>query len=274
MNKKLKEEISFNLNGKKLTKKVSAIRIISYDEKENIISEEEIGKYKWVHEYDSEGKHTISIKIDAVSGNVLEEKDLSEKFHTRSDGINVEVYSSEDGLIFGNRHYKNDVLIYERYIEKDPTNKKIKYTREFEKGITTEIWYPFPGNKKIAEIKINENGQVITGKRTYSKHDHKYFEEFSDGTSGSAQWTVDDSKLLHLVDRTGYEQINELDEDGNFKSMSFKNWEGYDSFVEHRIDDSLSYTVSEKAGEKEEILRLTDFSSERKKIRDVIYKVI
>lgn len=42
MNNELKSEISFVLDGKELKKNVSAIRVISYNDKGNIVKEEEI----------------------------------------------------------------------------------------------------------------------------------------------------------------------------------------------------------------------------------------
>lgn len=101
-----------------------------------------------------------------------------------------------------------------------------------------------------------------------------YTEEFSDGSKGFAQWTDDNSKLLHLVERTGSEQVNTFDGNGNIKSIRFSNWKGYESYIDHILNDSLSYTISVKDGIREEKITETEFSPEGKKVKTVTYKVI
>ena len=149
----------------------------------------------------------------------------------------------------------------------------LKYSREIENNVVTEIWYPFPGNEKIADIKILENGKEISGTRCYSESERKYYEEFSDGTKGYAEFT-EDGKLLHLVDRNGYEQINTLDGSGNIKSTERTKWLGYDFYNEYIIDDSIKYTVFQREGEKKEVLNVTEFSAAGKKLNQITYRVI
>ncbi len=270
MNNELKSEISFVLDGKELKKNVSAVEVISYNDKGDIEKEEEIGQYIWTHEYDEAG-NCKSIKTDAATGKIIEETNSSDCVRVYADGTKNEHYCSEDGLVHWDKYYKNDVLVYEQYIERYE-NKSIKYTRKFEDGKTIEKWHPVPENTKSAEIKISENGKTITGKRTFSEAEHKCYEEFSDGSKGWAKYTDDNKKLLHRVDRTGCEQINELDENGNFKSYKFIEQNGYDAlFI---ISDSLSYHISEKNGLKKEQIRVTEFSKEGKKTREITYKVI
>ncbi len=154
-------------------------------------------------------------------------------------------------------------------------NKSIKYTRRFEDGKTIEEWCPVSENakkSKNAEIKISENGKTITGKRTFSEEEHKLYEEFSDGSKGWAKYTDDNKKLLHRVDRTGCEQINELDENGNFKTYKYIEQNGYDAL--YIISNSLSYHILEKNGVKKEEIRVTEFSKDGKKTREITYKVI
>lgn len=273
MNNELKSEISFVLDGKELKKNVSAIRVISYNDKGNIVKEEEIGRYTWTHEYDEAGNRK-SIKTDAITGKILEEIKSSDGVRVHSDGTKEEQYHSEDGLVYWHKYYKNDVLIYEAYIERYE-NKSIKYTRRFEDGKTIEEWCPVSENakkSKNAEIKISENGKTITGKRTFSETEHKLYEEFSDGSKGWAKYTDDNKKLLHRVDRTGCEQINKLDENGNLKSYKYIEQSGYDAL--YIISDSLSYHILEKNGVKKEQINVTEFSKEGKKARQIIYKVI
>lgn len=158
MNNELKSEISFVLDGKELKKNVSAIRVISYNDKGNIVKEEEIGRYTWTHVYDESGTHIKSIKTDAETGKIVEETSPSDTVRVYSDGTKEEQYHSEDGLVYWHKYYKNDVLIYEVYIERYE-NKSIKYTRRFEDGKTIEEWCPVSENakkSKNAEIKISE----------------------------------------------------------------------------------------------------------------------
>lgn len=275
MNNELKSEISFVLDGKELKKNVSAIRVISYNDKGNIVKEEEIGRYTWTYVYDESGNHIKSIKTDATTGKILEETNSSDCVRV-SDETKEESYQSEDGLVYWHKYYKNDVLIYEAYIERYE-NKSIKYTRRFEDGKTIEEWCPVSENakkSKNAEIKISENGKTITGKRTFSETEHKLYEEFSDGSKGWAKYTDDNKKLLHRVDRTGCEQINELDENGNLKSCKYIEQNGYDTL--YIISDSLSYRIHmvEKKGVKKEEIRVTEFTKEGKKTREIAYKVI
>ena len=105
----------------------------------------------------------------------------------------------------------------------------LKSLKRVEKKATTKIKFSGPGNEKIADIKILENGKEITGTRCYSENECKYYEEFSDGSKGFAEFTEDGKKLLHLVERNGHEQINTLDSNGNVKSMKHKNWLVYNS---------------------------------------------
>ena len=270
-----KTQITFELDGKQLIKNVKPIRIISYDKDGNILKEDELReRYFWLHEHDENGKLLKSVKTDTVTNKILEERTAADGVKKNPDGlIEEETYHSENGLIFGYKHIKDGIVIYEMYRERD-SNKKFKYDRNLEKGVMTEIWYTIPGNRKMADIKITENGKVITGKRTWSEKDHMYTEEFSDGSKGFARWTEDDSKIIHLVDRTGFEQVNTLDENGNIKSIKMTNWEGYDSWVDYTISDSLSYTVSEKKGVKEESICETELTQDGKKVRTVTYKVI
>lgn len=273
MNNELKSEISFILDGKELKKNVSAVMVISYNDNGEIVKEEEIGKYTWTHEYDETGNRK-SIKTDAATGKILEETKSSDGVRVYSDGTKEEQYHSEDGLVYWHKYYKNDVLIYEAYIERYE-NKSIKYTRRFEDGKTIEEWCPVSENakkSKNAEIKISENGKTITGKRTFSETEHKLYEEFSDGSKGWAKYTDDNKKLLHRVDRTGCEQINKLDENGNLKSYKYIEQSGYDAL--YIISDSLSYHILEKNGVKKEQINVTEFSKEGKKARQIIYKVI
>lgn len=271
MNNELKSEISFVLDGKELKKNVSAVEVISYNDKGDIEKEEEIGQYIWTHEYDEAG-NCKSIKTDATTGKILEETNSSDCVRV-SDETKEESYQSEDGLVYWTKYYENDVLVYELYIERYE-NRNIKYTRKFEDGKTIEKWHPVPENTKIAEIKISENGKTITGKRTFSEAEHKCYEEFSDGSKGWAKYTDDNKKLLHRVDRTGCEQINKLDENGNFKSHKFIEKNGYDAL--YIISDSLFYHIHmvEKKGVKKEEIRVTEFSKEGKKTREITYKVI
>ncbi len=271
MNNELKSEISFVLDGKELKKNVSAIRVISYNDKGNIVKEEEIGQYIWTHEYDEAG-NCKSIKTDAETGKIVEETNSSDCVRV-SDETKEESYQSEDDLVYWTKYYENDVLVYELYIERYE-NRNIKYTRKFEDGKTIEKWHPVPENTKIAEIKISENGKTITGKRTFSETEHKLYEEFSDGSKGWAKYTDDNKKLLHRVDRTGCEQINKLDENGNLKSCKYIEQNGYDAL--YIISDSLSYRIHmvEKKGVKKEQIRVTEFSKEGKKTREITYKVI
>ena len=102
----------------------------------------------------------------------------------------------------------------------------LKSLKRVEKKATTKIKFSGPGNEKIADIKILENGKEITGTRCYSENECKYYEEFSDGSKGFAEFTEDGEKLLHSVERNGHEQINTLDSNGNVKSMKHKNWLG------------------------------------------------
>ena len=269
-----KTQITFELDGEQLIKNVKPIRIITYDNNENILKENELTEgYSWLHEHDENGKLLKSVKTDTVTNKILDERSAADGVKKNPDGLIEETFHSEDGLIFGYKHIKDGIVIYEMYRERD-SNKKFKYDRILEKGVMTEIWYPIPGNKKIADIKITEKGKVITGKRTWSEKDHMYTEEFSDGSKGFARWTEDDSKLLHLVNRTGAEQINTLDGNGNIKSMRFSNWEGYESYIDHILNDSLSYTISVKDGIREEKITETELSPEGKKIRTITYKVI
>ena len=270
----VKTQIIFELDGKQLVKNVEPITIITYDNNnENILREDELTEgYFWMHEHDENGKLLKSVKTDSLTNQILDERTAADGVKKNPDGLIEETYHSEDGLIIGYKHIKDGIVIYEMYRERD-SNKKFKYDRNLIKGVLTEIWYPIPGNKKIADIKITENGKVITGKRTWSEKDHMYTEEFSDGSKGFAQWTEDDSKLLHLVERTGSEQINTLDNNGNIKSMKFSNWEGYESYIDHILNDSLSYTISIKDGIREEKITETEFSPEGKKIRTITYKV-
>lgn len=276
MNNELKSEISFVLDGKELKKNVSAIRVVSYNDKGNIVKEEEIGRYTWTHVYDESGTHIKSIKTDAETGKIVEETSPSDTVRVYSDGTKEEQYHSEDGLVYWHKYYKNDVLIYEVYIERYE-NKSIKYTRRFEDGKTIEEWCPVSENakkSKNAEIKISENGKTITGKRTFSEEEHKLYEEFSDGSKGWAKYTDDNKKLLHRVDRTGCEQINKLDENGNLKSYKYIEQNGYDAL--YIISDSLSYHIHmvEENGVKKEEIRVTEFSKDGKKTREIAYKVI
>ena len=269
-----KTQITFELDGEQLIKNVEPIRIITYDNDENIVKEDELTEgYFWLHEHDENGNLMKSIKKDTRTNQILEERFDTDGVKKNPDGLIEETYHSEDGLIIGYKHIKDGIVIYEMYRERD-SNKKFKYDRNLKKGVLTEIWYPIPGNKKIADIKITENGKVITGKRTWSEKDHMYTEEFSDGSKGFAQWTEDNSKLLHLVERTGSEQVNTLDGNGNIKSMRFSNWEGYESYIDHILNDSLSYTISIKDGIREEKITETELSPEGKKIRTITYKVI
>ena len=268
-----KTQITFELDGEQLIKNVEPIRIITYDNNENIWKENELTEgYSWLHEHDENGKLLKSVKTDTVTNKILDERSAADGVKKNPDGLIEEVYHSEDGLIFGYKHIKDGIVIYEMYREKD-SNKRFKYDRILEKGVMTEIWYPIPGNKKIADIKITENGKVITGKRTWSEKDHMYTEEFSDGSKGFAQWTEDNSKLLHLVERTGSEQVNTFDGNGNIKSIRFSNWKGYESYIDHILNDSLSYTISVKDGIREEKITETELSPEGKKIRTITYKV-
>ena len=270
----VKTQITFELDGKQLVKNVEPITIIAYDNNENILREDELTEgYFWLHEHDANGNLVKSIKKDTRTNKILDERTAADGVKKNPDGLIEETYHSEDGLIIGYKHIKDGIVIYEMYRERD-SNKKFKYDRNLKKGVMTEIWYPIPGNKKIADIKITENGKVITGKRTWSEKDHMYTEEFSDGSKGFAQWTEDNSRLLHLVERTGSEQINTLDGNGNIKSMKFSNWEGYESYIDHILNDSLSYTISIKDGIREEKITETELSPEGKKIRTITYKVI
>lgn len=269
-----KTQITFELDGKQLVKNVEPIRIITYDNNENILKEDELTEgYFWLHEHDTNGKLVKSIKTDTRTNQIIEERFAADRVQKNPDGLIEETYHSEDGLIFGYKHIKDGIVIYEMYRERD-SNKRFKYDRTLEKGVMTEIWYTIPGNRKMADIKITENGKVITGKRTWSEKDHMYTEEFSDGSKGFAQWTEDNSKLLHLVERTGSEQVNTLDGNGNIKSMRFSNWEGYESYIDHILNDSLSYTISVKDGIREEKITETELSPEGKKVKTVTYKVI
>lgn len=275
MNNELKSEISFVLDGKELKKNVSAIRVISYNDKGNIVKEEEIGRYTWTYVYDESGNHIKSIKTDATTGKILEETNSSDCVRV-SDETKEESYQSEDGLVYWTKYYENDVLVYELYIERYE-NRNIKYTRRFEDGKTIEEWCPVSENakkSKNAEIKISENGKTITGKRTFSETEHKLYEEFSDGSKGWAKYTDDNKKLLHRVDRTGCEQINKLDENGNLKSCKYIEQNGYDTL--YIISDSLSYRIHmvEKKGVKKEEIRVTEFTKQGKKTREIAYKVI
>lgn len=269
----VKTQITFELDGKQLVKNVEPITIITYDNNENILREDELTEgYFWLHEHDENGKLLKSVKTDSLTNKILDERTAADRVKKNPDGLIEETYHSEDGLIIGYKHIKDGIVIYEMYRERD-SNKKFKYDRNLKKGVLTEIWYPIPGNKKIADIKITENGKVIKGKRTWSEKDHMYTEEFSDGSKGFAQWTEDNSKLLHLVERTGSEQVNTLDGNGNIKSMRFSNWEGYELYIDHILSDSLSYTISVKDGIREEKITETEFSPEGKKIRTITYKV-
>lgn len=269
-----KTQITFELDGEQLIKNVEPIRIITYDNDENILKEDELTEgYFWLHEHDENGKLLKSVKTDTVTNKILDERTAADGVKKNPDGLIEQTFHSENGLIFGYKHIKDGIVIYEMYRERD-SNKKFKYDRNLEKGVMTEIWYTIPGNRKMADIKITENGKVITGKRTWSEKDHMYTEEFSDGSKGFARWTEDDSKIIHLVDRTGFEQVNTLDENGNIKSIKMTNWEGYDSWVDYTISDSLSYTVSEKKGVKEESICETELTQDGKKVRTVTYKVI
>lgn len=149
----------------------------------------------------------------------------------------------------------------------------LKSLKRVEKKATTKIKFSGPGNEKIADIKILENGKEITGTRCYSENECKYYEEFSDGSKGFAEFTEDGKKLLHLVERNGHEQINTLDSNGNVKSMKHKNWLGYDSYDEYIINDSITYKVSQKGDEKKESVRVTEFSSSGEKLREIYYIV-
>lgn len=269
-----KTQITFELDGEQLIKNVEPIRIITYDNDENILKEDELTEgYFWLHEHDENGKLLKSVKTDTVTNKILDERTAADGVKKNPDGLIEQTFHSENGLIFGYKHIKDGIVIYEMYRERD-SNKKFKYDRNLEKGVMTEIWYTIPGNRKMADIKITENGKVITGKRTWSEKDHMYTEEFSDGSKGFARWTDDDSKIIHLVDRTGFEQVNTLDENGNIKSIKMTNWEGYDSWVDYTISDSLSYTVSEKKGVKEESICETELTQDGKKVRTITYKVI
>ena len=135
----------------------------------------------------------------------------------------------------------------------------LKSLKRVEKKATTKIKFSGPGNEKIADIKILENGKEITGTRCYSENECKYYEEFSDGSKGFAEFTEDGKKLLHLVERNGHEQINTLDSNGNVKSMKHKNWLGYDSYDEYIINDSITYKVSQKGDEKKNLSELRNF---------------
>lgn len=271
MNNELKSEISFVLDGKKLKKNVSAIRVISYNDKGNIVKEEEIGRYTLTHVYDESGTHIKSIKTDAETGKIVEETSPSDTVRVYSDGTKEEQYHSEDGLVHWIKYYENEVLVYESYTERYE-NMNLKYTRTFKEGKTIEKWHPVPENTKITEIKISENGKTITGKRSFSEAEHKCYEEFSDGSKGWAKYTDDNKKLLHRVDRTGCEQINELDENGNFKSYKYIDQNGYDAL--YIISDCLSYHILEENGVKKEEIRVTEFTKEGKKTREIAYKVI
>lgn len=272
MNNELKSEISFVLDGKELKKNVSAVEVISYNDNGDIVKEEEIGRYTWTHVYDESGTHIKSIKTDAVTGKILEETNSSDAVRV-SDGTKDETYRSEDGLVYWIKYYENEVLVYESYTERYE-NMNLKYTRTFKEGKTIEKWHPVPENTKITEIKISENGKTITGKRSFSEAEHKCYEEFSDGSKGWAKYTDDNKKLLHRVDRTGCEQINELDENGNFKSYKYIEQNEYDAL--YIISDSLSYHIHmvEKKGVKKEEIRVTEFSKDGKKTREIAYKVI
>lgn len=269
MNNELKSEISFVLDGKELKKNVSAVEVISYNDNGDIVKEEEIGQYTWTHEYDESGNRK-SIKTDAVTGKILEETNSSDAVRV-SDGTKDETYRSEDGLVYWIKYYENEVLVYESYTERYE-NMNLKYTRTFKEGKTIEKWHPVPENTKITEIKISENGKTITGKRSFSEAEHKCYEEFSDGSKGWAKYTDDNKKLLHRVDRTGCEQINELDENGNFKSYKYIEQNGYDAL--YIISDCLSYHILEENGVKKEEIRVTEFSKDGKKTREIAYKVI
>lgn len=269
-----KTQITFELDDEQLIKNVEPIRIITYDNNENILKEDELTEgYFWLHEHDEKGKLLKSVKTDTLTNKILEERTAADGVKKNPEGYIEETYYSEDELISDIKHFKNGILVYEAYRERD-SNRQFKYARDLEKGVLTETWYPIPGNKKIADIKITENGKAITGKRTWSEKDHMYTEEFSDGSKGFAQWTEDNSKLLHLVLRTGSEQVNTFDGNGNIKSMRFSNWEGYESYIDHILNDSLSYTISVKDGIREEKITETELSPEGKKVKTVTYKVI
>ena len=164
-----KTQITFELDGEQLIKNVKPIRIITYDNNENILKENELTEgYSWLHEHDENGKLLKSVKTDTVTNKILDERSAADGVKKNPDGLIEETFHSEDGLIFGYKHIKDGIVIYEMYRERD-SNKKFKYDRNLEKGVMTEIWYPIPGNKKIADIKITVNGKVITGKRPGQK---------------------------------------------------------------------------------------------------------
>ena len=156
---------------------------------------------------------------------------------------------------FGNA-YDEAILSEERKFD---FHGRLKSLKRVEKNATTKIKFSFPGNEKNADIEILEDGKKITGTRRYSEIEHKYYEEFSDGSKGFAEFTEDGKKLLHSVERNGHEQINTLDSNGNIKSMKHKNWLGYDSYDEYIINDSITYKVSQKGDEKKNLSELRNF---------------
>ena len=156
---------------------------------------------------------------------------------------------------FGNA-YDEAILSEERKFD---FHGRLKSLKRVEKNATTKIKFSVPGNEKNADIEILEDGKKITGTRRYSEIEHKYYEEFSDGSKGFAEFTEDGKKLLHSVERNGHEQINTLDSNGNIKSMKHKNWLGYDSYDEYIINDSITYKVSQKGDEKKNLSELRNF---------------
>ena len=190
--------------------------------------------------------------------------------YNKINGMPVTVQNIIPGLDDSSDAYDEAVLSEERKFD---FHGHLKSLKRVEKKATTKIKFSGPGNEKIADIKILENGKEITGTRCYSENECKYYEEFSDGSKGFAEFTEDGKKLLHLVERNGHEQINTLDSNGNVKSMKHKNWLGYDSYDEYIINDSITYKVSQKGDEKKESVRVTEFSSSGEKLREIYYIV-
>ena len=71
-----KTQITFELDGEQLIKNVKPIRIITYDNNENILKENELTEgYSWLHEHDENGKLLKSVKTDTVTNKILDEVD-------------------------------------------------------------------------------------------------------------------------------------------------------------------------------------------------------
>lgn len=190
--------------------------------------------------------------------------------YNKINGMPVTVQNIIPGLDDSRDAYDEAVL---SEVMKFDFHGRLKSLKRLEKNTTTKIKFSVPGNEKNADIEILEDGKKITGTRRYSEIEHKYYEEFSDGSKGFAEFTEDGKKLLHSVERNGHEQINTLDSNGNVKSMKHKNWLGYDSFDEYIINDSITYKVSQKGDEKKEYVRVMEFSSYGEKLREIYYIV-